>query len=220
MINYIIAALLNFSFNMDYINEHGFSKILPPARYYAHYDPMPLNKSQFDGATRVIVTSTKDLKIKAATEIMEKLGLGHLPITGVSVKSDIAEQPIGLRNGELGAKNRIQNARQDEPGIIYVSIENYIEPAEPHADAVDFALVRLEYNHTSYNQISNGITIPREIYEAAVKDNPRNLTGFDKTVGSYFAEKFGFSSVDWHQSVILPTVTRKDQIFSAIVTSG
>ena len=35
-----------------------------------------------------------------------------------------------------------------------------------------------------------------------------------------FAEKFGFSSVDWHQSVILPTVTRKDQIFSAIVTSG
>lgn len=219
MINYIIAALLSFSFNMDYINEHGFSKIIPPARYYAHYDPIPLNKSLFKGATRVIVTSIKELKINAAKEIIAKIGLAHLTVSGVSVKSDIAEQPIGLRNGELGAKNRIKNARTNEPGIIYISIETYIEPAETHADAVDFALVRIEYNQISFTQISNGITIPREIYEAAIKDNPRNLTGFDKTVGSYFAEKFGFSSIDWHQSVILPTITRKDQIFSAIVTS-
>ena len=220
MIRYIIAALLNISFNMDYINEHGFSKIIPPTRYYAHYDPMPLNKSLFKGATRIIVTSTKELKINAAKEIIAKIGLSDLTVSGVSVKSDIAEQPIGLKNGELGAIKRINNARLDEPGIIYVSIENYIEPAENHADAVDFALVRIEYNHTSYNQISNGITIPREIYEGAIKDNPRNLTGFDKTVGSYFAEKFGFSSIDWHQSVILPTVTRENQIFSALVTSA
>lgn len=212
----ITAIFLGILFDMDYINEYGFSKKVQPSNFYQNYTTEYIEKSKLDGAQKIVVTSTKELKIEVARKIISKICNKSIPIIGIKANSDIAEQPIGLANGILGAKNRIANISTNEPDIIYISIENYIESPKDREDAVDFALVRIEYNKTVYNQISLGVTIPKAIYEAATKNNHKSPTGFDKTIGQYYADHFGFNPYDWHQSVILPIITRQDQIFSSI----
>lgn len=47
----------------------------------------------------VIVASTSDIKFRAVRNAFEQLGLGHVPVTGISAKSNIPEQPFGLAHG-------------------------------------------------------------------------------------------------------------------------
>jgi hypothetical protein len=64
--------------------------------------------------------------------------------------------------------------------------------------------------------ISDGVQIPKEIFNEAIKDTVLDETGYSKTIGSYLSEHFGFNGGDWFRNVTDTDFDRKKQILTSL----
>lgn len=220
----IVALTIAMSFAKDnpYIQQYGYSEIIPSTDIYSQSMTNPLSLDDLAEISRstVLVTSTKDLKLKAAQAILERLGLQGLRYKGISVESGIAEQPIGLKAGKLGASNRIENAlklaKPTEPTTL-ISIESYFETEFEVNNPTDFALVIIQTpDGVQHTYISNGVEIPETVFNLATQNDPIQKTGYLNTIGAYLAQTYGLDPSDWQPQVTKTHLTREQQILSAV----
>jgi non-canonical (house-cleaning) NTP pyrophosphatase len=182
----------------------------------------------------VVVASTKELKIKAAEKFFDNnRSFSHKRIEVIGVKADsgIAEQPIGLENGILGATNRIKNAKllvtnkkqKLSKDTYYVAIENFFSQPTSEHNPTDHAVVVIEApDGKQYIYLSQGVEVTTEIYEHVV--NPENMTadgtGAKTTIGEYLASKNKVDAADWFHLFTTKDYNRQQQISSAFKYAG
>jgi non-canonical (house-cleaning) NTP pyrophosphatase len=176
----------------------------------------------------VVIASQKEVKTTAVTKLFESnRRFKSVTITFLATKasSDIADQPVGIANGRLGALNRINNikTRGDLPELdnIYIcAIENYFEESETAPR--DHAYVMIQSpDGQLFEAVSVGVAIHRDVYEDAIKgaepvmSDEGILTGYSKTVGSYLQERYEFEGSDWFKEVGAG-IGRLDQILTTL----
>eukprot|EP01080_Neovahlkampfia_damariscottae_P005505 gene5505-9322_t len=185
----------------------------------------------------VFVTSKKELKLNAAKKIVEnnpRFSESKLIVTGFKSSSNIAEQPISMESGELGATNRIHTTKKlqsfkeylkekNPTSYIFVSIENYF--TEPkNGSLFDHAMVIVENEFQNiFKYVSDGVEMNSEFYDDALKKGGKNSdgTGLNITLGDIFHSKYPeIPSSDWHghvtKSETFSGLTRTEQIMSSI----
>jgi inosine/xanthosine triphosphatase len=80
---------------------------------------------------RIVVASQNPVKIEAVKEGLAAFLKEELVITGVSVESNVSDQPMSNHETLQGAINRVNNARQQFPGYdFYVGIEGGVEVSD------------------------------------------------------------------------------------------
>ncbi|HXF90963.1 MAG TPA: DUF84 family protein [Candidatus Nitrosotenuis sp.] len=178
----------------------------------------------------VIVTSDNPVKVAAAQALFkENSRFSHSKITFIPLKtkSGIAEQPLGIVYGRMGALNRIEDARKN-PMIAhclaqphyFCSIENFFtSPKE--VDACDHAYIIVASSYLlTYETVSDGIKIAKEVYQQALKEGDMESTGCSRTIGEYLHNKFGLDRKDWFKEVTqtqhTPGLTRHQQIVTTL----
>lgn len=148
------------------------------------------------------VGSTSAHKIAAVRRACEELGL-DAEIVGLKATSGVNEQPEGLAETRLGARNRAERAWLDGPRTpdVALGIENGIVSADatitadrPNESAPIFDLafvVARAPTGTRFHAMSAGHEIdPEDVEEARSR-------GFDEhTVGSVTAERTGCEATD------------------------
>ena len=79
--------------------------------------------------SRVIISSLNPAKISAVQTAFETVFPGKMfEFSGVSVPSEVSDQPMSDRETHLGAINRVRNAKEAQPDAdFYVGIEAGIE---------------------------------------------------------------------------------------------
>jgi adenine phosphoribosyltransferase len=149
----------------------------------------------------VAVASTNPDKIFAVQNAFESCFPGaNLKILRSECKSNVPSQPIGLKETELGASNRLSELRnqfKNETVQFFVSIENGMDP-NTHSD---FGVVNMYYIHGNgiLSKCTEEVKVDGDVWEMYRKmsvDNP-NLT-----VGEvYKDQKKSLSSSNWHLGV-------------------
>jgi non-canonical (house-cleaning) NTP pyrophosphatase len=172
----------------------------------------------------IVVCSTKKLKVDAARSLFElnpNFSECTLACVGVSAASDIAEQPIELENGKLGASNRIANAKlryPPAPNRFYIAIESFFTAPVDTSPPRDHALVIIENdNGERFVYVSDGICVHQSIfYLAAGSDKGQQASGLNETLGSVLAANWGLSSDDWQPQVTVERRGRAQQILTCL----
>lgn len=90
---------------------------------------------------KIVVASKNPVKINATLAGFRAMFLDEtFEASGVSVPSDVSDQPMSDAETRAGAGNRVENARRENPGAdFYVGIEGGVEPKE--RDMAAFAWV-------------------------------------------------------------------------------
>ena len=114
---------------------------------------------------RVIVASKNPVKINCTESAFKKAFSEAIDIEGISVPSDVSDQPMTDAETLLGAKNRALNARNAEPNADYwIGIEGGIHQ-NPQGEMHAFAWVYIK----SFNQEGKAKTasfeLPKKIAE-------------------------------------------------------
>jgi inosine/xanthosine triphosphatase len=114
---------------------------------------------------RVIVASKNPVKINCTESAFKKAFSEAIDIEGISVPSDVSDQPMTDAETLLGAKNRAINARNAEPNADYwIGIEGGIHQ-NPQGEMHAFAWVYIK----SFNQEGKAKTasfeLPKKIAE-------------------------------------------------------
>lgn len=200
----------------SYIEEYGISKVIPQQAVFPKFAvgaKLALDNLQ---PINVLVTSSSELKIKAAKAIFKKkLGVNsnNLSVKGYKSNSGVSDQPIGIEMASLGAKNRILDLKRLVASNIVnksyiVSIENFIE-VKGDSKPTDHALVIIEApDGRQYTYLSDGVEVATEIYRSAIQHE-------HMTVGQVLAQKYKISSNDWYNYVTGHKIDRVAQILSA-----
>lgn len=212
-----------------YTSEFGVSKIIPATEVYPNFKQSDSIKNfSTDGKVYIVTTSTSDLKIKSTQQfISTDPAFKDMQITyyNINVQSGIAEQPVGLANGILGASNRIANAKQlqqfdtkSKTAIYFVAIENFVSNMPATGQPTDHALIIIEApDAKQYMYLSDGVEICRDIYEIVI--TPGNFTidktGTKSTIGEYMEFAYRVSSSDWFGFVTESDFDRQKQIATA-----
>jgi inosine/xanthosine triphosphatase len=77
---------------------------------------------------KIVVASRNPVKMDAVREGLSVFLVEKFELTGVSVESDVPDQPMSDAETMLGAANRVKNARIQFPGHdFYVGIEGGVE---------------------------------------------------------------------------------------------
>jgi non-canonical (house-cleaning) NTP pyrophosphatase len=214
----------------SYVADFGVSKIISAKQSYPNFTQSPPLQNLHPNATiLVVITSTKELKINSTKDFFSNdpaFKDAKVSYNGAKVASDVAEQPVGLKNGILGAENRIKNAKalqqqryiNSRLDIYYVSIENFISELPPVGDPTDHALVVIEDPAgTKYTYLSDGVEISRSIYEIVI--TPGNMTadhtGTKTTIGEYLAFMYKVDHTNWFAYVTDSPYNRVEQIATA-----
>jgi len=164
---------------------------------------------------RVFVTSANKDKLEAAYEVFNTK-TRSCQIIGISVDSNIPEQPIGMEQTKSGCHNRMLNLfdriEDKREGDIFVSMENGIYDIEGRY--YDFAAVAtLHFGQDpaipNYINIGGPVTIPAK-YTHLVKQSLDKKQSV--TFGSLFTKETGIS--DWHKC--LSGKSRKDILVSVL----
>lgn len=225
----MFANLIAYAENA-YTKEYGASQIIPANVVYPNFKQGDhLTNAASGGKIIVIIASTSDIKVNATRQFFSsdpEFKNASIIYDPVKANSNIAEQPIGLQNGILGATNRINNVKQFQEKygsssksiIYYVSIENFFSEMPATGDPTDHALVIIESPDGKQNMyLSDGVQISRDIYEIVV--NPGNFTadntGTRSTIGEYLAFTYRINSADWFAFVTNKPYDRAEQIASA-----
>ncbi len=247
---YCLVLLSSLCFQEAFcLNEvqksYGLSEIVPADLAFPGLEK-ELNKnikrsdSQFIGNVCLVVASKNPLKLEAAKGLFElnpRFKHAIIQVIGFNSPSEIAEQPLGWKNAAKGAINRLTNAKeeweqieakeQSSAPVFFCAIENFISVASETGLARDHAYVLIENNEGElFHYISDGVSIARELYEAAIKEEDlcEDGTGSDKTLGSYLERQFNLDPASWQAAltrleneegkVLHPGLSRIGQILS------
>lgn len=114
---------------------------------------------------KVIVASKNPLKIQAAKNGFEKMFPAlEFKFVGVSVLSNVADQPLSNDETFLGAKNRADNASNEiKDADFYIGIEGGIEHIKNEMEAFAWVVVK---SAGKYGKARTGtFFLPREVVE-------------------------------------------------------
>lgn len=134
--------------------------------------------------------------------------------------SGIANQPVGYKNGILGAMNRMTYAKEHLPPCeVYISIENFIE--QYTSNWFDAAIVVVSVPATDLNDEiiivpgkENRTVFPTEFAVKASLSGEAN-GGFNTTVGEIINPK---SPTDWH--VAYPPYKSRVDLLVELIQGG
>ena len=132
----VIALTLSVSAAENlYLQHYGSAEIISASQAYPDFYKVPTVLS-VENHIHVVIASDKQVKIDAVIELFannHRFDSTTKTFSSIKVSSDIADQPIGITNGRLGALNRINQAMkmrdiQHRYNNVYIcSIENYFE---------------------------------------------------------------------------------------------
>ncbi len=212
-----------------YIDEYGSAALVPAKMAYPDFPATPPLPPVSDHIL-VVIASKKQVKIDAARKLFEmnpRFSAVETAFLLVEVSSDIADQPIGIANGRLGALNRIntiqknKKALQDHRDAYICAIENYFEEENVVAPR-DHAFIMMQSpDGQLFEAVSVGVQIDRAAYDDAISGTERVIndeglfTGYSKTVGSYLKERYDFESGNWFKEVGAG-IDRIDQILTTL----
>ena len=225
----LLGGLLSgtvFSIPTSYWQTYGPAPIVSGLSLYGNLNKtLELSSVEETGEFLVVVTSKKRLKIEAAKKFFKKnkrFAKAKLEFVGVGADSNIAPQPLGLKNALRGAKNRIKNARTmyENPNnkpVYFCSIENFFTKPDVYKPRDHAAVIIETPLGQQFRYVSDGIEVDPEIYDQALdqKGLAQDGTGALKTVGEVLGELYGLDSSNWQQFVTQAKVSRIDQIVSA-----
>lgn len=111
---------------------------------------------------KVLVASRNPVKINAVKEGLSALLNEELELKGVSVESDVSDQPMSDEETLLGASNRVKNARIQFPGYdFYVGVEGGVENS--HLGLMAFAWIVISGNQTTGQARTAGFFLPPKV---------------------------------------------------------
>lgn len=93
---------------------------------------------------KIIVASTNPVKINAATEGFKQFFLDEeLSVEGVSVSSDVSDQPLSEEETLKGAVNRANNAEKAVPNADYwIGLEGGLEEKDGEMDCFAWIVIK------------------------------------------------------------------------------
>lgn len=230
----ILSLIISMTFSAFaeenfYIDEYGSATLVPAKVAYPDFPVTPPLPPVLDRIF-VVIASKKQVKIDAVMKLFEmnpRFAAVETAFLLVEVSSDIADQPIGIANGRLGALNRIntiqknRKASRDHKNTYVCAIENYFEEENVVAPR-DHAFVMMQSpDGQLFEAVSVGVQIDRAVYDDAISGAKRVIndeglfTGYSKTVGSYLKERYDFESGDWFKEVGAG-IDRIDQILTTL----
>ncbi len=181
---------------------------------------------------QVAICSQSPVKIKAVAKAFHRLFPDRdVNLVGANPPSEIAEQPVGLEWGRVGAQNRLRNARAILPDQLrgktpdyWVSIENFISPEGPKSDPwYDQAVILVQNgDEPPVEELSRKIFFsPEFAIEAKRRPTPadRSESGFSTTVGMLISEQEGgaISADEWQGLPEFGGIPRKKILSEALV---
>lgn len=172
------------------------------------------------------VASTNKVKLNAVYEaslfgchLFPQLDVHYCIHSVEGVKSEVPEQPYGIKETTEGAKNRLENCYKIVKSIdkssdkdVFISIENgiFIGDGNAYYDIPIIAFrtgMRIDTFRTEYNAVE----IPK-MYNAYVEES-LNSENRSVTFGSIIEKKLGIT--DWHEFV--SEKSRKNLIRDSII---
>ncbi len=171
---------------------------------------------------QVLVASANALKIEAARKAVTIWAQTHInnptvEVKGFDVSSEIDEQPHGYEYTLEGAKNRLSNLKKHDSAPanvlrVLVSMENglFKEQVKNLHNSEIFknndntvwidrcvVVAQIIFNQQKWDSqsVSVGVTTPKDCVELAEKEK------WQKTAGSFIAEKYKWNAKDWHGSI-------------------
>lgn len=94
---------------------------------------------------KIIVASQNPVKLEAVRQGFESLGFTEFDIVGINVGSGVSEQPMSDDETLTGAKNRVENIRNEFPEADFrIGIEGGIQPHGNHFEA--FAWIYISWD--------------------------------------------------------------------------
>ena len=181
---------------------------------------------------QVAVCSQSPVKIKAVAQAFHRLFPDRdVDLVGANPPSEIAEQPVGLKWGQVGAQNRLRNARVivsdqlgDRTPDYWVSIENFISPEGTEgAHWYDQAVILVQKkDETPVEELSRKVFFSSEFAIEAQRRTAftvRSESGFTTTVGKLISEQEGgaISADDWQGLSEFGGIPRKKILSEALV---
>lgn len=110
---------------------------------------------------KVIVTSLNPVKISAVEIAFKQVFPNEaMEFEGISVASEVSDQPLTSEETLLGARNRIKNAKQKRDADFYVGIEAGLEAP------FTFAWIIIESDNKVGESRSASLPLPSVIIEA------------------------------------------------------
>ncbi len=181
---------------------------------------------------QVAVCSQSPVKIKAVAQAFHRLFPDRdVDLVGANPPSEIAEQPVGLKWGQVGAQNRLRNARAivliqlgDRTPDYWVSIENFISPEGTEgAPWYDQAVILVQKkDEPPVEELSRKVFFSSEFAIEAQRRTSftdRSESGFATTVGQLISEQEGgaISADDWQGLPEFGGIPRKKLLSEALV---
>lgn len=120
---------------------------------------------------RVLVASQNPVKINAAREAFTSVTYGAIEVTGISVESGVAEQPLNYEQTRLGAENRVLNMQtyaeqNDIAADFYVAYEGGVDVFEDGPKT--FAVLCLSDGSTHCFGQTATLPLPVSVYQQLV----------------------------------------------------
>ena len=136
----------------------------------------------------------------------------HYDLSGDSVRSGQAEQPIGLSAMYNGALARAKGAAKVHSDAIAIGIENGITVSLDENVFIDLAVIVVLTRTRKIVTTSQGIEIPGEFVDKTEK------RGFGKTtVGQIIAEELGGDPADPHKTLLEGKSSREKILEEAVL---
>lgn len=94
---------------------------------------------------KIVVASKNPVKLDAVKDGLSALLNEAVEVIGVSVKSEVSDQPMSEAQTLLGAENRVKNAQSEFPGYdFYIGIEGGVEDSDSGLMAFAWIVIRKE----------------------------------------------------------------------------
>lgn len=222
------CLLLSFAFvasaaQNEYIERYGNAALVPVSIAYPDFHASSPDLVPVKDPVHIVIASDKQIKINAVVELFTsnpRFAYTQNTFFPHKASSQIADQPIGHKNGRLGALNRINNAAkwaqtQNLTDVYICAIENYFESDNENTPR-DHAFIMIQSpDGQLFESISDGVAIHKDVFDAAIQNAEQLETGFSKTIGAFLHEQYGFNDSDWFNDVGAG-ISRVEQIASTL----
>lgn len=165
-----------------------------------------IEKSEIKTDYNVFVASGNRDKLKAAFSAFRRFGVTDefLTVSGLTVSSDVSDQPLGTEETQKGALNRInalekalsekdEKWKENKGNVFLVSMENGIIEQDGKFYDTPCVIVRNCGSSKESTTWGDKIEVPAEFVKT-VKDQEQKIT-----VGSLLNKEFGWSASSWHK---------------------
>ncbi|KAK7428208.1 hypothetical protein QQZ08_005274 [Neonectria magnoliae] len=111
----------------------------------------------------ILVSSTNPVKIKATSNGFNRMLPSHYEFSGITVPSDVSEQPLSDEETLRGAMNRVQNARTSQPEADYwVGIEGGVDIHDGEISSFAWVVITSKEGRTGKARTSS-LYLPTEV---------------------------------------------------------